>query len=461
MSRALLAFAAVLTAVLAFILDVGLLYVLSVALLLAAGVLWFLGFRGKFDIGKPDSIGFAPPDEDLADFGIVEIRPRAKGQNGVHAPAAVSETKSEPDVGPERGKTSDMEPDAETAQSLSAPNGPADEGGTLRSAEPVRVVNAERVVESRHRSSVTFAAFSMVDTLDPDVMAPFMQAAAVALGATTLCLLGYDDEKERHRIHAVISQNAYVRSAGDLPFPNPLPFGDPRPGKVVVSRVSEAKWGHEDLKYYRESIAVREVARVLVPVAGATERFLLVADTMRKASLRSDRSRTLLKRFAAALSTILEIDEAPAVSGAKRRDARPRRDIIAEEIAAARAAGRPLALALVMCSDADDVRRSAAERTKVEGALTQRLAESVDGLRVERFGELMAGVFFSAEAGEVEAWALRIQEELPQSSDLLGGGITVGVAMLMDRHDEADELRADAAAALQEAFESGACTILA
>lgn len=459
MSRALLFVAAGLAAVLAFVLDVSLLYLAAAALLVVAGVLWFLGFRGKFDIGKPDSIGFAPPDEDLAAFGILEIRAKAKGHNGVHRP-------EREDLPPDLASGSPEEQDGPSGGGAREPSLPSasyaleDEDEQQTPKEDVHVVDAEPVVESRHRSSVTFAALSMVDTLDPDVIAPFLQTAAVALGATTVCLLGYDDEKDRHRIHAVISQNAYVRSAGDLPFTNPLPFGDPRPGRVVVTRVSEAKWGLDELKYYREPISVREVARVLVPVEASAERFLLVADVMRNASLRSARSRTLLKRFAAILSTLLET-ETKVPSGGKRSDSRPRRDIIADEIAGARNEGRPLALALVMCTDADDVRRSAAERGKVEKELMQKLAESVDGLRVEKFGELMVGVFFSAEAAEVEAWALHIQEELPQSSKLLRNGVSVGVAMLMDRHEEPDELRADAAAALQEAFESGACTILA
>ncbi len=38
--------------------------------------------------------------------------------------------------------------------------------------------------------------------------------------------------------------------------------------------------------------------------------------------------------------------------------------------------------------------------------------------------------------------------------------MSVGIAMLDDRHDGPDELRSDATAALRESFETGECIIL-
>ncbi len=79
---------------------------------------------------------------------------------------------------------------------------------------------------------------------------------------------------------------------------------------------------------------------------------------------------------------------------------------------------------------------------------------------MEHFGELVYGVFYAGEAAEVEPWVMSIQEQLLEESGPLAGGVSIGIAVLKDRHDDAEAFRADANAALREAFETGACTIV-
>jgi GGDEF domain-containing protein len=127
----------------------------------------------------------------------------------------------------------------------------------------------------------------------------------------------------------------------------------------------------------------------------------------------------------------------------------------------ARREGGPLALALVHLNRADAV---AAEGPVVlaaaEKALKTALQASAPDQRIERFGELVYGVFYRAPVPEVEAWAARLQSSLAEAGGWLEGGVSIGVAVLQDRHQTPDQFRADATEALREAYESGSCIIL-
>ncbi len=69
-------------------------------------------------------------------------------------------------------------------------------------------------------------------------------------------------------------------------------------------------------------------------------------------------------------------------------------------------------------------------------------------------------MFHDNDVSAVEAWALRLQEDLGAGDDVLAGGVSIGIALLKERHTGPDEFRADATEALREAFETGACTII-
>jgi hypothetical protein len=79
---------------------------------------------------------------------------------------------------------------------------------------------------------------------------------------------------------------------------------------------------------------------------------------------------------------------------------------------------------------------------------------------LERFGELTYGIFREEPVSEVEAWALHLQDLLVREGDWFARGVSIGIAILNDRHVGPDSFRADATEALREAFETGACTII-
>jgi len=133
---------------------------------------------------------------------------------------------------------------------------------------------------------------------------------------------------------------------------------------------------------------------------------------------------------------------------------RKRSEIIAEEMAAARAEAYPLAFALVVADNSEAVATAGPEAVaEAEAALFARL-EAVPGTgRVERFGELLAGVFCYTDAVGAEGWATRVQSA--------GAPVFIGAAVLAERHHGPEDLRNDAATALQEAYErQEACVIL-
>ncbi|MBT8401402.1 MAG: hypothetical protein KJO98_13060 [Rhodothermia bacterium] len=449
MSRVLLIILAILSAVFAAVLGVSLLYVVALALLLAAGGLWLLGMKGKFDVGKPDSAGFSPvAEDDLNSLGILEIRPKAA--NGSHRDVAKPHGEDVPEtqtsVNESAAAADGAEPVAEVPARNSSAIGHQPMPPVRKKADASRL---DAFVESSHRSSSVFQMISVAEDRAPDVLGPCLESLASAINANTVALIR--QTVEEWTLVAIVSQNAYARGASILPVTSEMPFRATGKGKVVVEDVSKADWDVTDLKYYRGEIAIREVARVDVPTSPDDERVILVADSVRRGVLDSAQSKRLLQQYARLLGTLLDAKVGTPL--------KPRREIIAEEIQDARVDGRPLALALVLLNRADKIsERETME--EAEAALIGHLAGTSDEIRVERFGDLMVGVFHRSDVTEVEAWAARVQADLADLTGPLEGGVSVGVAMMTDRHSRPEMLRADAAAALEEAFESGACTIL-
>ena len=125
---------------------------------------------------------------------------------------------------------------------------------------------------------------------------------------------------------------------------------------------------------------------------------------------------------------------------------RPRNEIIAEEMAAARQVQEPLAFALVVPRDAVEVAaRGSRAIAEAEKRLLERLRGVAGSSRVEPFGELVVGVFSKAGPAFVEAWVERVE--------ISGPPVQIGVALLRARHRTPEVFRADAETALREAYE--------
>ncbi|RMH49431.1 MAG: hypothetical protein D6685_19165, partial [Bacteroidetes bacterium] len=180
--------------------------------------------------------------------------------------------------------------------------------------------------------------------------------------------------------------------------------------------------------------------------------------------------RQILTGFGTLLGTLLAPASGAAPTGAEAGDTdaadaadapRPRRAIIAEEMEAARSAGHALALALIHLNDADAIAARGPDHVAAEeDALAARIAAVAPESRVERFGELTYGVFFRGAITAFDAWAVQLRDGLTVHAAPDAPPVSIGIALLQDRHDTPEAFRADAMDALREAYETGTCTIL-
>jgi GGDEF domain-containing protein len=355
------------------------------------------------------------PEEELRSLGILEIRPRprttsvAAEEGGDVAPAA------QPALQP-------LRPSAQVAPATPSSTAPSEE-------------KAER----------------------DSVLTPLLESLRAALKAQTVALLVQEDVTLEYRILAISSTASQVRQGGSFRTSVPLlaPTMVERP--VTVRDMSPELY--EALGYYRE-MPPKVAALALAPVPYRREGalYFLVADADRAGRFDQLLAHTLLVEFGRLLAVLLEGRRSTTEPSSAQR---PRREIIAEEMDRARREGGPLALALVHLNRADAV---AAEGPVVlaaaEKALKTALQASAPDQRIERFGELVYGVFYRAPVPEVEAWVARLQSSLAEAGGWLEGGVSIGVAVLQDRHQTPDQFREDATEALREAYESGSCIIL-
>ncbi len=428
MIRAMLWLLSLVELLLGFTLSQPWLYVAGAALLLALLVIALVEWLRRRRRKQPPVVIPPPPsspEEELQSLGILEIRPRPRTRP--------SET-----------------PTAEATAEASASEPMSSEKEATSEAASASETNVEA-------ASPTSEPTGSPETCDP-VLTPCLEALRAALEAQTVALLVQEDVSLEYRVLGISSEMGGVPPGWTFTAPVPLlaPSMVDRP--VTVREVSGELY--EALGYYTETPPrVAEVALSPIPFTHEGALYFLVADTPEPGRFDRLSASTLLLEFGRLLATILELQQPRKKAAA--RAYRPRREIIAEEMTWARSRGEPLALALVHLNRADAI---AAEGpvalAAAEQALKAALQESAPDQRVERFGELTYGVFYRAPVPEVEAWAARLQAQLAEASGWLAGGVSIGVAVLQERHQSPEQFRADATEALREAYETGTCTIL-
>ncbi len=400
--------------------------VLLLVLLVIALVEWLRRRRRK----QPPVVIPPPPsspEEELQSLGILEIRPR-------------------PRTHPSETLTTEATAKASASE--------------LASSEKEAIPEAEAAATSEadvEAASPTSEPTDASETRDP-VLTPCLEALRAALEAQTVALLVQEDVSLEYRVLGISSEMGGVPPGWTFTAPVPLlaPSMVDRP--VTVREVTGELY--EALGYYTKTPPrVAEVALSPIPFTHEGALYFLVADAPEPGRFDRLSASTLLLEFGRLLATILEFQQSRKEEAA--RAYRPRREIIAEEMTWARSRGEPLALALVHLNRADAI---AAEGpvalAAAEQALKAALQESAPDQRVERFGELTYGVFYRAPVPEVEAWAARLQAQLAEAGGWLEGGVSIGVAVLQERHQSPEQFRADATEALREAYETGTCTIL-
>lgn len=435
MLRVLFIILAIVSLSLAIVLGDWLLYVLAAALLTAAGAMITSKMRRQHK-NVPETFMQAPeqPEEDLGSLGIMEIKPVQS--------VKLEETHYEGVDGGDEYAVGDSYEFTPVQADLPDESSEVPVVGKPRSKSP-----RPRIMVSE-ASSQSFA----------DVLIPALRSLRASIDAYTVCLLRQEDVPLRYHIEVMISQNSYARNGGTYAAKEPMLAGHRALVPVVYPRVGPNGFPKAKLGYYHEQINVRQVAMVPVVPKKFDELFILLVDTMNEVGLEAASVRVLLEQYARLVSTILDTE---AEGGLADLDAgtpvKPRREIITEEMDRARSEKHPLSLALVYFNGGEDGSENVNE---LESAFYSRLKNVAVDARVERFGELTYGIFYHGAKAGIAAWASRIQEGFPKDHRALPGGVSVGVAVLQERHQSADEFRSDATAALQEAFESGECIIV-
>ena len=471
MIRVLFVVLAVVAMVLAIVLGKTFLYLVAIVLLLSAGGMVAAGMRSRH-MREKEVVGPPPvdPQDELKSLGIVGIRPKG-------APTAEEDRDTDDDVvGEPVERPASAVARRETAGDAESGMKPMSIGGNgpLFSQPVPQPSQEERETETavpRTESTgsvrtkprtARILVEGVSDAFDGEVMLAVLRGLRAALDATTVCLLKQDEGATAYSVEAVVSRNAFARNGGRFAISEPLVAGHRPMEPVVTSCGTPGGLDPKKLGYYHEPIAIRQAA--FVPLAGVEggPPWLLVADSTDATGLDRSVSRRSLAEFARLVhSFVARGMPAPARSSPNGVALRPRREIIAEEMEEARSQRMPLALALVYLNRAEAIGESGENEVReADSLLVERLESNAESGRVERFGELTYGIFRHADLQESARWASDLQSTMALETGLLQGGVSVGIAMLDDRHDGPDELRSDATAALRESFETGECIIL-
>jgi GGDEF domain-containing protein len=453
MIRVLTSLLAVVAAVLALVLKQPLLFAVAGVMVVISLISLIVFLRRRHRRQAIERYVRTPdPQDDLRALGILEIRPKGETASArTDLPAPEERAEAAPREERPAVAASEAAPRAEAEAS----GGDGTEGLVAAEGDLMSIGGEDMLIQVRELDPAAHISVEAVaDGYDEGALAPALRSLRSALGAHTVCLLRKEEIAMRYHLIGVVSRSGYARSHGSFTARVPLMTADMVEAPMTVRNVHETDLPAQSLGYYCEPIAVRRVA--LAPVACEPSNGLcfLLADAKREDAFETPRDEAVMTRFAGVFGVLL--DGGGAEAEAVAETVRPRREIVAEEMAQARAEGRPLTLALVYLdvSTGDE----AGDAGAADDALRARLNEAVPGARVERFGELTYGVFHREPLADIEAWALGLQARLDDAS--LPGDVFVGVALLQDRHETPDDFKAEATAALYEAYETGTCTII-
>ena len=475
MLRVVFIILAIATLPLAIVLGQLALYALALVLVATAAYLTTRKLR-KAHNDIPESFMKAPmpPEVDLSSLGIVDIRPVTSTATGSKNKIATDLfdsvefiSASDHEDGSEFENVDD-EPGLSTVRDDSDVISPADSDDRAPQLPGIgELATAVSRVKTR-RSRATILVSQASSRRLTSVLLPAMTSLRASLNAYTVCLLRRDVRPLRFHVEAIVSQNSYARPQGS--FALSQPFGSA--GSTELISIIPERTGSgvpsDLLGYYYEHIPVEQLAVVEFSGDSQASNYVLIADSMEPGLFDAPQAMQMLQQYGVLIKSILDTETEEETFVQRELDSengsnlvRPRREIIREEMENARSNDSPLSLALVFLNSGEKMAGATAEEIDiVETEFELRLkAVAVEGV-VEHFGELTYGIFFHGPLENVAAWAGNLQSSFARESGLLEGGISVGVAMLGERHDGPDEFRAEATAALREAFDSGECTIV-
>ncbi len=453
MTRVLLVGLAAIAAVLGYLMDNIWLLGIGGALFVVA-ILTLIGLSVKRKRRRAESerqrAAELTRDDELRSLGISDIRP--KGQTGRHEEPVHEEPVEEDgwnlavadDFEAELEETEpDYEDEPDHEDNFDEAGEPVAEDAYDPDDEPAEAPAraGRRVDPVPVQAAPEDSPFWRVHS--PTAINSYLRALWAATEVQTIGLFSADKNRNTYTLEAALSHSPVVRREGRFAAADHLASQVSLDRPLTVLEENDPLI--RALPYYGRPVHVGGAA--VLPVRdheGAP--VFLVADLPPDQTGFTERQRTLLLGYARLLGTMLQ---QPEDGEANQRTVPTRRSIIADEMARARAASRPLALALVYRADAETIAEDGPDAVAAaERELRLHLEDHPHEGRIERFGEQMYGVFLHDDTAALEAWA----------DDVRGGGeekqlpLVIGVARLSDRHGDADALRADAANALQEAF---------
>ena len=329
-------------------------------------------------------------------------------------------------------------------------------GDEAASAQTVFVDhNQTRLMESPEEEDVSGDVFEASHKIP---LIQLLQAVKSTIGAHTTGLFRVA-EPHRYHVEAMVSDSAAAWSEPVFTTSEPLYDGGAADKAVDVRVLDENVPTNDVLGYYHVNNAVKQVAVAPVKIPDMEQDYILVVDVIEDQKLDDPWQRLLLGQYATLFGTYLG---APSREKKKlnAHKIRPRRDIILEEMSRSRELNTPLALALVYLNDAEQIASRGEDAVSEAESVLSEYVEAVSaGSRFERFGELTFGVFLEDTVNTVESWAVHLQETIEQSGNF-AASVSIGIAFLKNRHEHPEDFRADATAALHEAYETGACTII-
>ncbi|MCY4672623.1 MAG: hypothetical protein OXD43_02460 [Bacteroidetes bacterium] len=279
--------------------------------------------------------------------------------------------------------------------------------------------------------------------LEKHILVPVLRGMQAALDAHAVGLIQRTDEYN-YRVWGTVGLDwKSLRGESFTLRHNLLQESEP----AAIHAVGENGVPTSRLQYSRTPANITNLG---IAAVGQTS-YLLLADAADESGLSHPRAKELLEVFGKTLSLMLY----------KEDPNRPRREIIAEEMARARQQGTQLALAITVPQKADILTKSYGDvLSKTEKLFSECLQHAAPDSRVIKFGEITYGIFIDGQKEQLETWHKDIQIAIKNQGGLLTGGLYVGIARMTKKHKDPDDLRDEATRALVKAYEGPARTVI-
>lgn len=464
MLRFLFVVLSIVAGVLAYLFELRWLYAVAAVLLVIAGVLVVADLRRRYRQENQPYSSAAPrayepaSKEELMRHGILEVRKREGSDGPRIGEAAAMAILAERNQHATNGEQEEVVADT---------GGHGSEDGRAAPPAPAAPTESRPRVFPMYSQPAPPALGSHVEAS----LRPFLTTLQTALGAYSVCLFRIDRVASRYRLASIVSRHTQVVSDRSFRF-NDFFLSRVLPEPTLLD-LPQDRLKVEDLGYYSDTPSIGQIA--IVPVLDGEEVVaFLAADRLSRHGAFTQEACDMLVEAARLLGSLFRLPstEAPPLAAQADRGPRlrlvevgrsaPQRDVIGKEMMKARADDHALALALVYLYGDVDAFAARENRTveEVEENVLRALRELTPNGRVERFGEMGFGVFHYGEVNEITEWVKRTHETINAYHSPEEGQISIGVAMLSDRHRNPDDLQVDAARALRAAYETGESTIL-